>query len=626
MPTHRSRGTIRVHLRGFGFVVPTDETSPSAFVSPPDLNAFLDGDIVEATVSTTDDGRTAARDIRLLQRPRARVFGKVVAHRGGLFVEVDREVANRDWPLQPNCHPPIGSFVVASVQHDVLDVVRVLEPDADPVIERIIARNGLTAAFGPDAIAQAERAEDIPTRDGSRRDLRGTPTVTIDAASTRDLDDAFSVLPADGDGAVRLLVSISDVSAWVTSRSALDLEAFARATSVYLPDRVLPMLPPCLSEQRLSLLPGEDRACLTVELRISPEGSVSSVDLYRSLIRSSARLTYEEAAAFLDHGDLAPDVAPLRSMLTWSRTAWARLSMDRARRGGIELARQEARVGVDSETGKATVLSPYTMTSAHEMIERFMVAANEAVARWLSDRGVPAPYRVHDIPGEQAVARLSTIAANFGYHPGFAATLTPLAVAAFERQVRNAPASPAILAVIGKALGRARYTVVPDLHFGLATDRYLHFTSPIRRYADLLVHRAVAAYLDGDRPTDPRPAELEERCQALNDRTARAAKAELQARRAVSARFMASRIGEVFDANITSVLAQGLRVQLRGSLVTGWVPADALPDGPYALDAGSLELTGPKHRFAVGMPMRVRVERADEVQGSLDFSRVEPTG
>ncbi len=617
----RQRGTVRVHPRGFGFLVLEHDPAVSAFIPPPDLNPLLEGDIVEADVLVAEDGRASASRLRLLERRRSLVFGKIVAHRGIPHVQVDREVANRDWPLSPDPSlPPPGSYVVARVAGDRVELDHALDPDADPTLERIIVRHELPTVFPPEALAQAARVESVSDRDKPRRDFREVPTITIDAPTSRDLDDAISALPADADGALRLLVSIADVSAWVTPGSPLDDEAYRRATSTYLPDRVLPMLPPSLSEDRLSLLPGKDRACLSVELRITPEGDVTSVDVYRSLIRSRARLSYEEAAAFLDDGTLPEGGADLRGMLGWCRTASARLAMARARRGGVNLPREEARVGIDKDTGLATVLSPYEMNSAHEMIERFMVAANEAVARWLVDRGVPAPFRVHDQPGAESVRRLDAMAVNFGFQPGFGSSLSPLALAAFERQIRTAPTAPAILAAIGKILGRARYTVHPSLHFGLATDRYLHFTSPIRRYSDLLVHRAVTDYLDGVRPLDPRPASLEARCLDLNERSGRAARAEVQARQAVSARYMRSRIGEELDANVVGVLPLGLRVQVRGSLVVGWLAADTLPDGPHTMNVGTQELVGKTRRYGVGTPVRVRVDQADEVQGSVEFS------
>jgi len=494
----RLRGTVRVHPRGFGFLVPEHDEGRSAFIAPPDLNPLLEGDRVEAEVRISPDGRASASSCRLLERPRKRVFGKVVTHHGALHVKVDREVANRDWPLDTTKNPAVrpGAMVIAAVVGDHVTFESCLDPSSDPAIERIVVRHDLPAEFPVAVLDEAESVEEAPIRQVARRDLRELPTVTVDAAASRDLDDAISALPADAEGALRLLVSISDVAAWVSAGSALDVEAFHRATSVYLPDRVLPMLPPSLSEDGLSLLPESDRTAITVELRITPEGEIPSVDIYRSRIRSDRRLSYDQAAAFVDDGVLETENEALREMLGWCRTAWARLSQARARRGGLETAREEARVGLDPHTGRPTVLTPQATSTAHEMIERFMVAANEAVAGWLEARGVPCPFRVHDEPNESAVRRMAAMATNFGFLPGFGSRLTPLALAALERQIRNASATPAIVAVMNKALGPARYSVQPSLHFGLATSRYVHFTSPIRRYADLLVHRAVSGYLE----------------------------------------------------------------------------------------------------------------------------------
>ena len=624
--TTRKTGTVRVHPRGFGFFMPDDDAGGSgAFITPPDLNPFLEGDRAEAVVSASADGRFTASDLRLVHRHRTKLFGNVVSHRGQPHLRIDREVANRDWPLDPEGAPGAAeerTFVLARIVGDHLVTERVLDTSCDVAIEGILVRHAIPQTYPNDVLREALEADDGPAGI-ERRDLRSHPTITIDAASSRDLDDAICVLPADADGAVRLLVSIADVSSTVRAGTSLDAEARRRGTSVYLPDRVLPMLPPALSEERLSLLPGVERNCLTVELRITPEGEILSTDIYRSVIRSWSRLTYDEAAAFLDRGELAPEHESLREMLTWSRTAWARLSTSRRSRGGVELAREEARVGIDENTGRATVLEALEPTSAHEMIERFMVAANEAVARWIEARGVPAPYRVHDEPDGRAVAQLASIARNFGFSPGFGPSLSPLALAALERQIRHAPAAPTILAVLGKALGPARYTVVPDFHFGLGADRYLHFTSPIRRYADLLVHRAVIAYLDGKRPTDPRPEELETACAAINALARRAAKAETQARRALGARYIASRLGEVFDAHVIGVTHVGLRVQLRGTLVVGWVASDSMRDGPYEFRAGNQELANSTTTFGIGMPVRVRAARADELLGTVDFELAE---
>ena len=614
-------GTLSLHPRGFGFLLPNGDDKPSAFVPPPDLNRFFAGDRVQATITQTADGRFTASSLQLVQRDRREVFGQVVSHRGQRFLRVDREVANTDWRLECVGTPPAESVLgTASIADGHVLWIGPADPSCDPSIERVIVRHEIPKDFPCGALEQASVLACAPIAPtNGRRNLRDVPTVTIDAASTRDIDDAVSVLPADKDGAVRLIVSIADVSALIQEGTDLDREALRRGTSVYLPDRVLPMLPADLSESRASLLPDVDRECITAELRISPEGECLSVDVYRSVIRSDARLTYDQVAAFLDRNETATLTPAICELLTWCRTVSSRLQMSRAKRGGVEMARDEARYGIDASTGRPTVLEPLRTTSAHLLIERCMVAANEGVANWLHDRGMPAPYRVHDAPSPEDVDRLERIARNFGFAPGFAAHLTPLALGAFDRQIRSTLASPAILSVLAHALGPARYTATAAAHFGLGSPRYLHFTSPIRRYADLLVHRAVGAYLDGARPSNARPEALELTCREISTLQARAAKAESDSQRVVSARFMASRVGESFHANVTGVRPFGLRVQLRDSLVVGHVQADTLPGGPFTYSDDAQELVGGSATFAVGTPLRVTVARTDESAGRIEF-------
>ncbi|MFO0558158.1 MAG: RNB domain-containing ribonuclease [Polyangiales bacterium] len=305
--------------------------------------------------------------------------------------------------------------------------------------------------------------------------------------------------PADRDGALRLFVSIADPSDFIEKDTALDREARARATSTYLAGRTLPMLPDELSSGHLSLHPEVDRRTLTCEMRIDPEGNVSSVDVYESVIRSFARLDYDECAAFLDSGAMSPAVDKVRGSMPWFRAASARLGAFRARRGGVRIAQDEAKITVDPATGQASAVEAHKANSAHVMIERFMVAANEAIARWLTERGVPSLLRVHEIPGEEAVIEFAEIAENFGYAAGFGTKLSPLSLAAFDAQIDGSPYEPAIRAVLLRSLGPARYQVTPSMHFGLAAPLYLHFTSPLRRYADFEVHRTIKQYLRGRR-------------------------------------------------------------------------------------------------------------------------------
>ncbi|MEI8255767.1 MAG: RNB domain-containing ribonuclease [Deltaproteobacteria bacterium] len=381
--TRTVTGRVHVHPRGFGFVsvTETDGAITSAFVPPPVLNPFLAGDEVSAVFVTADDGRVSAQDLRLVKRTRARLFGEVVVRKGTPFLKVDREVANTDWPLvvARGTKVTAGAHAVGRVDGDTVVLEKIVPPASDASLERVIARHNLRDEVPPPALEDVRRARAVSHEIGHRRDLREVPTVTVDAPTTRDIDDAIAVLPADADGAMRLLVSIADASEAIPEGCALDLDARDRATSVYLAGRVLPMIPDGLSAEWLSLLPGEDRRCLTVEMRIDPEGRITAADVYESVIRSWARLNYTEVNAWLEHADVSPAMEPVRATLPWLRTAFARLGVARARRGGVVIESDEAKVIVDPVTGEPQSIETVRSNAAHMLIERFMVAANEAI-------------------------------------------------------------------------------------------------------------------------------------------------------------------------------------------------------------------------------------------------------
>lgn len=629
-PAASVRGRITVHPRGFGFLtVPiAGGEALTAFVTPPDLNPFLADDLVEATLQAAQGGRYTATALRLVERPRRQVFGEVVVRRGALFLRADREVANTDWPLDLDAaDAPVaaGSLVVGRVEEQRLVLARVVPADADPSVEQIMARHGLLADFPADVLCEARGAAaglDAALRTGARRDLRDLPLVTVDAPSTRDIDDAIAVLPAGPDGALRVLVAIADVGALVPEGSPLDLCARERGTSVYLAGRVLPMLPAELSEVALSLLPGQDRLCLVAELRVDSEGQIRAVDVYEGLMRSAARLNYTELAAYLDHGEVSLAMAPVRATLPWLRAASARLALLRSRRGGVELREDEAHIVLDAVTGLPAAVESVRPTSAHLLIERFMVAANEAIAGWLCDRGVPVLYRVHDQPDGPAVADLAAAAEHFGFAAGFGPTLSPLALSAFDLQIRGASCEPALRSVLRRSLGPARYTAQPLPHFGLAAPLYLHFTSPIRRYADLCVHRQVKAYLRGQRSFSQPQDALEPLGQHLNGRSRGAARAENDRHRVLLARLMAGRIGQVHAGHVTRIRPFGLQVQLDATLVEGILPLEALPGGPLRPDGRLTALLQPDGArcFPIGTPLQVRVAGADALLGRVEFA------
>jgi ribonuclease R len=612
----RIRGRLHVHPRGFGFLN-HDEGGDSSFVPPRELNGFLVGDLVSAEVVTGNDGRTSVKALELIERGRAEIFGVLTKKRGKPYVQVDPRTGNSDWPLDgvPKGQPE-GSKLVATVQGKRARWARAVA-DEDAGLDSVRVRWGVRATF-PDPCLKAAKAAAKPKL-GKRRDLRKIPTLTIDAPSSRDLDDALAVLPPQADGAVRVLVSIADVGSVVTPGSVLDVEARERGTSVYLPDRVTPMLPRELSENALSLLEGQDRAALTVELRIDPQGRVTATDLCESLIRSHARLSYADVSRFLDEGDRKAVPESVQPTLRWLRTAAARLAAVRSSRGGVRtFSRTEVKLQLDKE-GEPVGLKTREENCANRLIERLMVAANEAVAQWLLDRGLPGLYRVMDEPDAESVANLAEFARHFGFETGFGERLTSLAVAAFEEQFQTATVAPSIRTVFRRVLGPARYDPEPSSHFALGAPLYLHFTSPIRRYADLAVHRVIKAHLKGDRDQDPADPKLTELAGDLNDAAYRAKRAESERLNMLIARLFSGRIGERFDANVVGVKPFGLIVQLAGLGVSGTVGTDALPGGPYSVDPKTESLKSKTRSFVVGDALNVVVLATDEEQGRIEL-------
>ncbi len=621
--SERFRGHVSVHPRGFGFVdlEAGDAPASSAFLAPPDLNALLADDVVEVTLEASGGGRYRALDLELVERPREEVIGTVErARRGGrLELRLDPRIGNAAWPLAATPKDlGAGATAVAAPEGDRARL-RYLRTVAGDEVGRasVLVVHRVYTEVEPQALAEL-RGLRLRLRLDNRRDLRDIPTVTIDAAVSRDLDDALAVLPVQPDGAVRVLVSIADVDAAVPAGSRLDAEARRRGTSVYLPDLVVPMLPPELSEDALSLLPGVERPALTVELRIDREGEVTAADLSISRIRSAARLTYDGVAAFLDRGEAQAVPEEVRDTLRWLRTAAARLSAARAARGGVAIERDEVALDLDA-AGEPTAVGVREPTSAHLLIERLMVAANEAVARWLIDRGLPGLFRVQDEPEAEQVERLAELAANFGFATAFGGRLSARGLAAFEEQFRTSAVAPSMRSVMRWLLGRARYQPEPAPHYALAAPAYLHFTSPIRRYPDLVVHRVVKAHLEGRRDAYLETAELEAIAAGVNDAAYRARKAETERLRMLVARLFAGRVGERYRGRVVATRPFGLVVQLDGLGVTGTVATEALGPGPWEVDPATYSLVSKQRRYMIGEAIEVRVASADEALGRIEL-------
>jgi ribonuclease R len=605
------RGVIAVHAKGFGFV--SDESGSdrarSAFVPPPMLNAFLQDDVVDADVDVDAFGKRTAVAVRLVHRPREALLGRLLTRNAKRFLRVDRAVANTDWPIDDAADLKDDAIVVAAIVGDRCRALRTVS-DKDADSESLLLRHRLRGAQSDDveaAVAAAPAIKDLIARElPRRRDLRDLVVVTIDGPSTKDIDDALACGPADDDGGYSVVVAIADVDAVVEAGGVVDVDAFARGTSVYLPDRVIPMLPRALSEDRLSLVEGEDRLCLCAELRVDADGCVTAVDVYEGVMRSTARLTYDAVAEFLDKGDDNAVPAGVKETLLRLRAVAARLSVQRAARGGVAVDRAEARLSFD-DAGRPVGVVEAVTTSAHLLVERLMVAANEGVAAFLVARGLPGVYRVHDAPDLAATQALRAGAHELGVEAGFSMKkpLSPLALAAFDAQITGTSVEPAARTLLRRLLDPARYQTTPSMHFGLAAPLYLHFTSPIRRYADLVVHRVLKRFLRGERADSfdaAARAALDAAAAAVDDAARRAARAESERTKSLVAQSYAGRIGERVRARVVGQKPFGLLVQLPGIVAL-------LPD----LTEGDA---------ALGSAVDVEVVAVDVALGRIEARRV----
>jgi ribonuclease R len=590
-----------------------------------------------------ENGEIEARVIRRLDPPDERIVG--VFHRGregGRLVPADRrnrteyQVAAADVGGADDGELVTGAEISAArLGLPRARIVERLGAVSDPgaISLLAIATFDIPTEFPAMAIAEAEAAPPISL--DRRGDLRGIPLVTIDGSDARDFDDAVwaepDTDPANRDG-WHLVVAIADVAWYVSPGSALDREAERRGNSVYFPDRVVPMLPEALSNGLCSLKPAVDRACLAVHLWIDAAGCKRRHVFERAVIRSAARMTYEEVQAVRAGEAPAPAALP-PGTLDSLYGAYAALARERARRGALELDLGEDRVVLDGER-RPVAIAPLARLDSHRLIEEFMILANVAAAEELESRRQPCMYRIHDAPDPEKLAALADFLADLGV-PGLdlAKGQAPKP-RVFNRLLDRAAAAAAPAAMINELVLRcqAQAAYSPDNigHFGLALRRYAHFTSPIRRYADLLVHRALIASANGTgHPLDsgvPLPDPDHDRLAAIGEHISgterRAAAAERAAMERYRAMLMAPLIGTRFDARISGVAKFGLFATVAGNGAVGLVPVATLPGDYYDLDGKSHRLVGRRSRrsFRLGDEISVRLVEADPIGGRLVFA------
>jgi ribonuclease R len=585
--------------------------------------ALAPGQRVLARLKPIGHGKYEGRTIKRLSDDPGRILG--VFRAPDRVVPTDRR-AKAEWHIPPGeaGGAEEGEIVLAEPlpgRGYGLKPARILERlghmgDARSVSLICIHTHDIPTIFTPETLAEAKRARAVAL--GRRTDLRDTPLITIDGQDARDFDDAVYAEP-DADG-FRLIVAIADVAHYVRPEAALDRDARLRGNSCYFPDRVVPMLPEELSNGWCSLRPNEDRGCLFVEMHIDAEGRKKSHRFGRGLMRSAARLTYEQVQAGFDAGEaLGLDAGMVPTLYA----AFRALLAARQRRGTLDLDLPERRVILD-DCGKVASIDPRPRLDSHRLIEEFMVLANVAAAEELERLKKPCMYRVHAPPSDEKLANLRQFLGTFGISLAPGPQVTPRDLDGVLQKVAGTEHAQMVNEVMLRSQSQAAYSPDNIGHFGLSLARYAHFTSPIRRYADLLVHRALIAglKLGLGALSEAEAAGFEDAAEHISATERRAALAEREAIDRYLAAYMADKIGAAFPARISGVTRFGLFVTVHGNGATGLIPISSLPDDYWVHDEASQSLTGRKTRqvFRLTQDVNVRLAEASPVTGGLIFA------
>lgn len=637
------RGKFIGHQRGFGFVEQEDKTMDDIFVPPTETNGAVNGDTVMVRISENSSGdRREGTVIRILERGTTKVVGTFQDNRGFGFVVPDDKKMNMDVFIAKG--DTLGAIEGHKVVVEITGwpegrksatgmVTQILGHKNDPGVDilSIIHKYGIETEFPPEVLEHANSVPDeIDPKDiEGRRDLRNEQIVTIDGADAKDLDDAVQVEKLE-DGTYKLGVHIADVSHYVTVDSPIDGEAYDRATSIYLTDRVIPMIPHRLSNGICSLNPSVDRLTLSCEMIFNSRGEVVSHDIFQSVINTTARMTYRDVYEILeqDNKELKEKYAALVPMFDQMKELAGILRDKRMRRGAIDFDFKESKVIVDDE-GYPVDIEVRERTIAERLIEEFMLAANETVAEHFHRMEVPAIYRIHEDPKPEKLQRFFEFITNFGIVvKGSGKEIHPSALQEIIRSIEGLPEEPVVSTMLLRSMQQAKYSSESLGHFGLSTDFYTHFTSPIRRYPDLIVHRLIRAYIiekDLSAATIRHwEANLDEIAEHTSDRERRAVEAERDTDALKKSQFMADKVGEEFEGIVSSVTNFGLFIELPNT-IEGLVHVSNLTDDYYRFDDRQMMMIGErtKRQFRIGDEVSIRVMSVKPEEGTIDFEIVD---
>jgi ribonuclease R len=627
------RGRVAGHPDGFGFLI-RDDKQPDVFLGPKEMREVLHGDRVIARIVGTDRrGRPEGKIVEVLERANTRVVGRVLIEHGVLLVvPEDRRIAQDILIAAGGKRAKEGQVVTVeliaqptAVSQPIGRVVEVLGDYADPGMEIEIAlrKHQLPYEFSPEAKAELRKLPaKVRKKDrAGREDITQLPLVTIDGETAKDFDDAV-YCERQGRG-FRLIVAIADVSYYVAPGSALDADAMARGNSVYFPRRVIPMLPEKLSNGLCSLMPQVERLCMVCDMSISLSGAIKHYRFYPAVMFSHARLTYTQVAAALYEDDAAARAAlgGLLPHLENLDKLFRVLLKARAKRGAIDFETTETRMIFD-EHGKIERIVPEVRNDAHRLIEECMLAANVCASEFLESHEQPALYRVHEGPTPEKLDKLRTFLAEFGLALGGGDEPSAKDYGKLLEQVKTRPDAQLLQTVMLRSLRQAVYSPDNVGHFGLAYEAYTHFTSPIRRYPDLLVHRAIKATLAGERlPRDDWDA-IGLHC-SLTERRADDATRDVVAW--LKCYYMQDKIGEAYSGSVSAVVPFGLFVALDDVFIEGLVHISDLGSDYFHYDETRHELAGERSgvRYRLADRVRVQVIRVDLATTKIDFRLIE---
>jgi len=629
-------GVVSGHRDGFGFVI-RDDGGDDIYLSAREMRPVFDGDRVAVKIIGTDRrGKPEGDLVEVLERNVREIAGQFIRERGiGLVIPDNARIAHRILIARGESGAAKhGQIVVAQildyptqVEQATGKIVHVIgDPKQKGIATDIAIHSHTIPTKWPKAVLEQIRGigSTVPSAaKKSRNDLRGMDLVTIDGADARDFDDAVFCEPS-GSG-WRLIVAIADVAHYVEIGSALDQQALTRGTSVYFPDRVVPMLPEVLSNGLCSLNPKVDRLCLVCDMHVSQEGKVTSSEFSEAVIRSSARLTYSQVSAFLTGEGVDEVPKPLHGILRNLHGLYKVFAKARQRRGAIELDLPQTKFELGKD-GEIANIKTVRRNDAHRLIEECMIAANVQAAKFLRRHRMPALYRVHPKPDPDRFDELRRYLLTLGLKVPHPDHVEPKQFNELLSQVKNRPDSASISMAMLRSLTHAEYTPVNVGHFGLALDAYAHFTSPIRRYPDLLVHRAIRHIVRGNKPGryhyDAKGMERLGTITSAHERRAEEATRDVEAW--LKCEYMESRIGQEFDGVITGVTNFGLFVQINDLLIDGLVHVTSLANDYYHFEPGSQHLVGERSgtTYKLGESMRVQVHRVDLETRRIDFRPV----